>query len=122
MEFRIERDSLGEVKVPSEAYYGAFTSRAINQYHVTGLRPHINLIIAFVMIKRSAAVANMKVKAIDAKRGNAIVKACDKIISGKFLDQFVIEPINSGAGTAFNMNTNEVIANIALEILGEKKG
>ncbi|MDE1763155.1 MAG: aspartate ammonia-lyase [Thaumarchaeota archaeon] len=122
MEFRTERDSLGEVKIPSEAYYGAFTSRAINQYHVTGLKPHINLIMAFVMIKRSAAVANMKTKAIDAKRGNAIVKACDKILAGKFLDQFLIEPINSGAGTAFNMNTNEVIANIALEILGEKKG
>ncbi|HKU32627.1 MAG TPA: aspartate ammonia-lyase [Candidatus Nitrosotalea sp.] len=122
MEYRTERDSLGEVKIPADAYYGAFTSRAINQYHVTGLRPHINLIMAFVMIKRSAAVANMKTKAINAKRGNAIVKACDKILSGKFLDQFLVEPINSGAGTAFNMNTNEVIANIALEILGEKKG
>lgn len=122
VDFRTERDSLGEVKIPSEAYYGAFTSRAINQYHVTGLKPHINLIMAFVMIKRAAAVANMKTKAIDAKRGNAIVKACDKIISGRFLDQFLVEPINSGAGTAFNMNTNEVIANIALEVLGEKKG
>ncbi|MDE1727299.1 MAG: aspartate ammonia-lyase [Thaumarchaeota archaeon] len=122
MEYRIERDSLGEVKIPDDVYYGAFTSRAINQYHVTGLRPHINLIMAFVMIKRSAAVANIKTKAIDAKRGNGIVKACDKILAGKFLNQFVVEPINSGAGTAFNMNTNEVISNIALEILGEKKG
>ena len=122
VEYRIERDSLGDVKIPEDAYYGAFTSRAIKQYHVTGLRPHINLIMAFVMIKRSAAVANMKTKAINTKRGNAIVKACDKILSGKFLEQFLIEPINSGAGTAFNMNTNEVIANIALEILGEKKG
>ena len=122
VEYRVDRDSLGEVKIPAEAYYGAFTSRAINQYHVTGLRPHINLIMAFVMIKRSAAIANMKTKAIDTKRGNAIVKACDKIISGKFLDQFLVEPINSGAGTAFNMNTNEVIANVALEILGKKKG
>ncbi len=122
VEYRTERDSLGEVKIPADAYYGAFTSRAINQYHVTGLRPHINLIMAFVMIKRSAAIANMRSKAIDAKRGNAIVKACDRIISGKHLDQFLVEPINSGAGTAFNMNTNEVVANIALEILGEKKG
>ncbi len=122
MDYRIERDSLGEVKIPADAYYGPFTSRAIKQYHVTGLRPHINLIMAFVMIKRSAAVANMKTKAIDAKRGNAIVKACDRILSGKFLEQFLVEPINSGAGTAFNMNINEVIANIALEILGEKKG
>ncbi len=122
VDYRTERDSLGEVKIPADAYYGPFTSRAIKQYHVTGLRPHINLIMAFVMIKRSAAVANMKTKAIDAKRGNAIVKACDKILSGKFLDQFLVEPINSGAGTAFNMNTNEVIANVALEVLGEKKG
>lgn len=122
VEYRTERDSLGEVKIPAEAYYGAFTSRAINQYHVTGQRPHINLVMAFVMIKRSAAVANMKTKSIDAKRGNAIVRACDKIIDGKFLDQFLVEPINSGAGTAFNMNTNEVIANVALEVLGEKKG
>jgi len=122
VEYRTERDSLGDVKIPADAYYGAFTSRAIKQYHVTGLRPHINLIMAFVMIKRSAAIANMKTKAINTKRGNAIVKACDKILSGKFLDQFLVEPINSGAGTAFNMNTNEVIANIALEILGEKKG
>ena len=74
------------------------------------------------MIKRSAAVANMKTKAIDAKRGKAIVTACDKILSGKFIDQFVVDMINSGAGTAFNMNSNEVISNVALEILHKKKG
>lgn len=122
VEYRIDRDSLGEVKIPADAYYGAFTSRAINQYHVTGLKPHINLIMAFVMIKRSAAVANMKTEAMNAKLGNAIIKACDKILAGEFLDQFLVEPLNSGAGTAFNMNTNEVISNVALEILGEKKG
>jgi aspartate ammonia-lyase len=122
VDFRIDKDSLGEVKIPIDAYYGAFTSRAANQYHVTGQRPHLNLIMAFAMIKRSAAIANMRAKVIDKRRGNAIVKACDKIFSGKFLDQFLVEPINSGAGTAFNMNTNEVIANVALEILGKKKG
>jgi aspartate ammonia-lyase len=122
VDYRIDRDSLGEVKIPATAYYGAFTSRAINQYHVTGQRPHLNLIIAFVMIKRSAAIANMKTRAINKKRGFAIIKACDKILSGKFLDQFLVEPINSGAGTAFNMNANEVIANVALEIVGKKKG
>jgi aspartate ammonia-lyase len=78
--------------------------------------------MAFVMIKRSAAVANMKTKALDTKKGNAIIKACDKILTGNHLDQFVVEAINSGAGTAFNMNTNEVIANVALEIFGKKKG
>jgi aspartate ammonia-lyase len=122
MEFRLDEDSLGKVKIPSDAYYGAFTGRAIQQYHVTGNRSHVNLIKSFVMIKRSAAIANMKTGVIDAKRGNAIVSACDKILSGKHLDQFVVDMINSGAGTAFNMNSNEVIANVALEILHKKKG
>jgi len=122
MEFRLDEDSLGKVKIPSYAYYGAFTGRAIQHYHVTGNRSHENLIKSFVMIKRSAAIANMKTGAIDAKRGNAIVSACDKILSGKHMDQFVVDMINSGAGTAFNMNSNEVIANVALEILHKKKG
>ena len=122
MKFRLDEDSLGKVKIPSDAYYGAFTGRAIQQYHVTGNKAHTNLIKSFVMIKRSAAVANMKTKTIDAKRGNAIVAACDKILSGKHVDQFVIDMINSGAGTAFNMNSNEVIANVALEVLHKKKG
>jgi len=122
VKFRLDQDSLGKVKIPSDAYYGAFTGRAIKQYHVTGNKAHENLIKSFVMIKRSAAVANMKTKAIDAKRGKAIVSACDKILSGKHIDQFVVDMINSGAGTAFNMNSNEVVANVALEILHKKKG
>ena len=122
MKFRLDQDSLGKVKIPADAYYGAFTGRAINQYHVTGNKAHKNLIDAFVMIKRSAAVANMKTKAIDTKRGKAIVSACDKILQGKFTDQFVVDMINSGAGTAFNMNSNEVISNVALEVLHKKKG
>ena len=122
MEFRLDQDSLGKVKIPADAYYGAFTGRAIKQYHVTGNKSHKNLIDAFVMIKRSAAVANMKTKAIDVKLGKAIVSACDKILAGEFIDQFVVDMINSGAGTAFNMNTNEVISNVALEVLHKKKG
>ena len=122
MKYRVDRDSLGDVKIPSDAYYGAFTGRAIKQYHVTGKKSHQHMISAYVMIKRSAAVANIKTKAIDKVRGGAIIKACDKVLAGKFADQFVIEEINSGAGTAFNMNSNEVICNIALEILGKKKG
>ncbi len=74
------------------------------------------------MIKRSAAIANMRTKALDRKRGNAIVNACDKILAGKYQDQFVVDMINSGAGTAFNMNTNEVVANIALKILHKGLG
>ncbi|MEM2785438.1 MAG: lyase family protein, partial [Candidatus Nitrosotenuis sp.] len=122
MKYRIDRDSLGKVKIPIDAYYGAFTGRAVKQYHVTGKKSHKHLVSAYVMIKRSAAIANIRTKAIDKKRGDAIIKACDKILSGKFVDQFVIEEINSGAGTAFNMNSNEVICNVALEILGKKKG
>ena len=122
MRYRSDRDSLGTVKIPTDAYYGPFTGRAIKQYHVTGRKPHTYLIRSFVMTKRSAAIANMKTKSLDRKRGNAIVKACDKILAGKYQDQFVVDMINSGAGTAFNMNTNEVIANIALRFLGKGLG
>ena len=122
MRYRSDRDSLGTIKIPADAYYGPFTGRAIKQYYVTGQKPHPYLIKSFVMIKRSAAIANMKTKVLDRKRGNAIVKACDKILAGKYQDQFVVDMINSGAGTAFNMNTNEVIANVALKILGKKLG
>jgi aspartate ammonia-lyase len=122
LKFRYDKDSLGEVKIPSDAYYGPFTARAIKQYHVTGNKAHSNLISAFVMIKRSAALANLKVRAIDNKRARAIVSACDKILNGEFQDQFVVDAINSGAGTAFNMNTNEVLANLALKGVGKKIG
>ena len=122
MKNRNDKDSLGSVKIPADAYYGPFTGRAIKQYHVTGQKSHPHLIKSFVMIKRSAAIANMKTKALDNKRGKAITKACDKILAGKYQDQFVVDMINSGAGTAFNMNTNEVIANVALKILGKKLG
>ena len=122
MRYRSDSDSLGSVKIPADSYYGPFTGRAIKQYHVTGQKAHPYLIKSFVMIKRSAAVANMKTKALDSKRENAIVKACDKILAGKYQDQFVVDMINSGAGTAFNMNTNEVITTVALKILGKKLG
>ena len=122
LKYRTDKDSLGPVKIPADAYYGPFTGRAIKQYNVTGGPSHRNLIKSFVMIKRSAAVANMKTKAINRKQGTAIVKACDKILAGKFVDQFLVDMINSGAGTAFNMNSNEVITNVALRVLGKKQG
>lgn len=122
MKFRVDRDSLGEVKIPSDAYYGAFTARALKQYKVSGLKSHQNLIKAYVMIKRSATLANIQLKKLDSKKGNAIVKACDEILDGSLMDQFVVDAINSGGGTAFNMNVNEVIANRTLEILGKSKG
>lgn len=122
VEYRIDVDSLGEVKVPIDAYYGPFTGRASRVYRVTGTKPHPELVRAFAMIKRSAAVANMAVGTLDEERGGAILAACDQILVGKFVEQFVVDPINSGAGTAFNMNANEVIANVALESMGRSKG
>lgn len=120
--FRVDKDSLGDVRVPSNAYYGPFTARAKQQYNVTGQTAHICLIKAYIMIKRSAALANKNLHVLDADKANAIIKSCDEILDGRFVDQFVLDSINSGAGTAFNMNCNEVIANRSLEILGKKKG
>lgn len=122
MSFRVDKDSLGDIQVPKDAYYGPFTSRAFKQYIVTGQKSHINLVKAFVMIKRSAALVNLELKVLDKEIGNAIIQACDEILAGRFIEEFVIESINSGAGTAFNMNTNEVLANRALEIIGKNKG
>ena len=120
--FRIDKDSLGEIKVPYGAYYGPFTVRANNQYNITGQRSHPDLIRAYAMIKKCAALSNCELGSLPVEVSSAIVKACDKLLSGEFFDQIIIEPINSGAGTALNMNINEVIANIALETIGEGKG
>ena len=122
LKYRSDSDSLGSVKIPSDAFYGPFTARAIKQYNVTGQTAHPNLVKSFIMIKRSAAIENMKTNAISKKQGTVIVNVCDKILAGKYQDQFVVDMINSGAGTAFNMNTNEVIANIALKVLGKRQG
>lgn len=120
--FRIDKDSLGEVEVPHDAYYGPFTVRASNQYNITGRRAHPDLIRAYAMIKKSAALSNTELGVLPEEISNAIVKACDRLLSGELLDQIIIEPINSGAGTAFNMNINEVIANMALQMIGEERG
>src|SRR5919108_1585749 len=120
--FRVDKDSLGDIKVPLNAYYGPFTARAKQQYNITGQTAHICLINAYIMIKKSAALANKSLHVLDRDKANAIIKSCDEILDGRFLDQFVLDSINSGAGTAFNMNCNEVIANRSLEILGMKKG
>ena len=120
--YRTDKDSLGDVQVPIDAYYGPFTVRASSQYKVTGEQTHQNVIKAFVMIKKSAALANRDLGVLDNEKADAIVKASDEILGDALLDQFIVDSINSGAGTAVNMNTNEVIANRALEILGRKKG
>lgn len=119
---RVDRDSLGNVTVPWNAYYGPFTTRAKQQYAVTGQTAHICLIKAFVMVKRSAALANKSLRLLDGEVADAIIRSCEEILDGRFIDQFVLDSLNSGAGTAFNMNCNEVIANRSLENLGKQKG
>ena len=120
--YRIDKDSLGEVKVPENAYYGPFTARAMKQYQITKLPPHPNFIKSFIMIKKAAAITNQDLGVLAPQIANPIIRSCDEILEGKLSDQFVIETLNSGASTAFNMNCNEVIANRALEILGKPRG
>ena len=120
--YRTERDFLGKVEVPSDAYYGAETERAKELFHVSGMRVRSEFIKTYAIVKRSAAIANMKVGKLDRKKGAAIVRACDEIINGKLDDQFVVDVFQAGAGTNTNMNLNEVAANRAIEILGGKKG
>lgn len=120
--YRIDKDSLGEVQVPIDAYYGPFSVRASAQYNVTGHASHENVIKAFVMIKKAAALANKELGVLDKEKSDAIIRACEDVLSGALKDQFIIDAINSGAGTALHMNVNEVLANRALEILGHKKG
>ena len=120
--FRIEHDSIGQKEVPAEAYYGVQTLRAAENFYITGLTMHPELINSVAQIKKAAAITNYEVGRLDKKRADAIVKACDEILEGKFHDQFIVDPIQGGAGTSLNMNANEVIANRAIEILGGEKG
>ena len=122
MKFRTEKDTLGEVKVPVDAYYGAQTQRAVENFKVSGLHLQPVFIKTQAIIKRAAAIANTKSGRLDRKIGEAIVKAADEIIAGKFNDQFVVDVFQAGAGTSQNMNINEVISNRANEILGGKLG
>ncbi|WP_080843710.1 aspartate ammonia-lyase [Cytobacillus gottheilii] len=119
---RIEKDFLGEKEVPSEAYYGVQTLRAVENFPITGYKIHPELIRAMAMVKKAAAMANMDVKQLYSGIGNAIVQAADEMIEGQWHDQVIVDPIQGGAGTSINMNINEVLANRAIELLGEEKG
>jgi len=119
---RIERDFLGDVELPDNVYYGVQTWRAVSNFAVSGHRLDSDFIIALAVIKKAAAVTNMKICLLTTEIGNAIVKAAEEVIAGQWHEQFVIDPIQGGAGTSMNMNANEVIANRAIEILGGKKG
>jgi aspartate ammonia-lyase len=122
LSYRIERDFLGEKEVPAEAYYGIQTIRAVENFPITGVRVHNELIVALAEVKKAAARANMKTHMLSPSIGEAIVVAADEIAHGKFTDQFIVDSIQGGAGTSINMNMNEVLANRALELLGKNKG
>ncbi len=121
---RLERDSLGEKAVPDDAYYGVQTLRGKENFHITGLpiSSEPSFIRAFGYVKKAAAMANRDLGVLDRRIADAIIAACDRLIAGELLDQFVTDFIQGGAGTSTNMNANEVIANIALESLGHRKG
>ncbi|PJF21364.1 MAG: aspartate ammonia-lyase [Phototrophicales bacterium] len=117
-EYRIEKDSLGEVKVPAKAYYAAQTQRAVENFPVSGLKPWPAFIWSMAVIKRAAAEVHKDLGLLDPEIADAIMQAADEILAGQHHDQFVVDPFQAGAGTSHNMNTNEVIANRANEILG----
>ena len=121
-EFRVERDTLGKVKVPAKAYWGAQTQRALENFPVSGLRAHPALIRAHVMVKLAAARTNRDLGKLDAVLASTIERAGKEILGGKLVDQWVVDVFQAGAGTSFNMNTNEVLANRANELLGKKIG
>ena len=119
---RIEKDSLGDYAVPAEAWYGIQTARAVDNFPISGRGPDRDFIIAHVRIKHAAAVANAEVNWLDRKLADAIRTAADKIIDGQYHTEFVVDRFQAGAGTSHNMNTNEVLTNLANVALGGKKG
>ena len=122
IDYRVEKDSIGTKDVPEGVYYGVQSLRAAENFHITGLSMHPEIINSLAYIKKAAAITNCEVGIIDKKIANAIVKACDEILEGKFHKDFIVDPIQGGAGTSLNMNANEVIANRAIELLGGQKG
>ena len=122
MTFRTERDPLGELNVPADAYYGVQTTRAVDNFQISDLRAPADLVTATILIKKAAAEANRDLGRLDAAVANAIVAAADEILAGGLRDQFVVDAYQAGAGTSHNMNANEVLANRAGELLGEARG
>ncbi len=119
---RTERDSLGALEVPSNAYYGVQTARAIANFPISGERLHVEMVRAVARIKIAAARANMEVGGLDRKKGEAIVQAAEEVLAGKLDLDFVVDAYQAGAGTSFHMNVNEVVASRACEILGGSRG
>jgi aspartate ammonia-lyase len=122
MQTRIEKDSLGERQIPAEAYYGIQTDRAIENFPISGLKPKPAYVNATVHIKKCAATVHKKLRLLESGKADAIIQACNEILSGRFQEWFVVDVYQAGAGTSHNMNVNEVIANRAIELLGGNKG
>src|SRR5512133_2599544 len=122
MTTRVEHDSLGDVHVPADALYGAQTQRATQNFQISGLKPRQAFIWSMATIKRAAAEVNRDLDLLDPERAGAIIQAAQEVIDGKWNDQFVVDPIQAGAGTSHNMNVNEVIANRATQLLGGQVG
>lgn len=122
MKTRIEKDSLGEINIPFESYYGVQTQRAVHNFPVSGWKAHPVMVDSYVYIKKAAAITNSELGLLNKKIAGAIVKAADEVLSGKHRDHFVVDVYQAGAGTSHNMNTNEVLANRGIEILGGKRG
>ena len=120
--FRMEKDPLGELQVPSEALYGVQTLRAVQNFPISGLRPLPAFVAATVHIKRAAALTHRETGRLDARRADAIVRAADEVLAGQHREHFVVDVYQAGAGTSHNMNCNEVLANRANEILGGRRG
>jgi aspartate ammonia-lyase len=119
---RTEKDSMGERQLPNDVYYGIQTLRATENFPISGIKPLPTYVDACILIKKAAAIANGKLNCIPEDVSTAIVQAADEILNGKLRDQFVVDIYQAGAGTSHHMNVNEVLANRALEILGEEKG
>ncbi|GLI52910.1 aspartate ammonia-lyase [Thermodesulfovibrio yellowstonii] len=119
---RIEWDSLGELSIPKDAYYGIHALRAKENFSVTGQPPHRELIWAMAVVKKACTVANREIGMIEAAKAEAIIKACDELAAGSLDGQIIVDALSGGAGTSMNMNINEVIANRALEFMGFEKG
>ena len=119
---RTEKDSLGTKEIPAQVYYGIQTARAVENYPISGMRAHPTLIRAFGMVKQAAAEANRELELVDEKIANAIIQAAKEVEEGKWNNEFVVDVFQAGAGVSFHMNTNEVIANRAVEILGGNLG
>ncbi|MBR6351311.1 MAG: aspartate ammonia-lyase [Firmicutes bacterium] len=120
--FRIESDSIGSKEVPADAYYGVQSLRAVENFSMTGERLRPEMITSLAYIKKACAIANYRADNMKKEVADAIVEACDQIIAGRYHDQFIVDPLQGGAGTSINMNANEVISNIAEEILGGHRG